>query len=75
MIDMAIPSVADPSLIRGVIRERYPDAQVISLFTQYGLNTWSGTPDPNALTEYVDRVLETIEGVAPGFRRVHPARL
>ena len=68
MIDMAIPSVADPTLIRGLTRERYPDAHVVSLFTQYGLDTWSKAPDPDALTTYVDRVLETIEGVAPGFR-------
>ena len=68
MIDMAIPSVADPTLIRGFTREQYPDAHVISLFTQYGLDTWSKAPDPDALTKYVDRVLETIEGVAPGFR-------
>jgi phytoene dehydrogenase-like protein len=68
MIDMAIPSVADPTLIRGFTREQYPDAHVISLFTQFGLDAWSKAPDPDALAEYVDRVLETIEGVAPGFR-------
>lgn len=68
MIDMAIPSVADPTLIRGSTREQYPDAHVISLFTQYGLDTWSTAPEPDAVVEYVDRVLETIEEVAPGFR-------
>jgi phytoene dehydrogenase-like protein len=68
MIDMAIPSVADPSLIRGSTREQYPDAHVISLFTQYGLDTWSKAPDSHALMGYVDGVFQTIEGVAPGFR-------
>jgi phytoene dehydrogenase-like protein len=68
MIDMAIPSVADPTLIRGLTREQYPEAHVISLFTQFGLEAWSKAPDSGALAEYVDRVLETIEGVAPGFR-------
>jgi phytoene dehydrogenase-like protein len=68
MIDMAIPSVADPTLIRGFTREQYPDAHVISLFTQFGLDAWSKAPDPDELAKYVDRVLETIEGVAPGFR-------
>jgi phytoene dehydrogenase-like protein len=68
MIDMAIPSVADPTLIRGLTRQKYPDAHVVSLFTQYGLETWSKSPDRDALMKYVDGVLETIEGVAPGFR-------
>lgn len=68
IIDMAIPSVADPTLIRGLTREQFPDAHVISLFTQYGRDTWSEAPDPDALMDYVDRVLETIEEVAPGFR-------
>ena len=47
IISMAIPSVADPTLIRGFTREQYPDAHVISLFTQFGLdNVVEGPPTP-----------------------------
>jgi phytoene dehydrogenase-like protein len=65
--DGVIPTTLDPSLA--------PDgAHVVSLFTQWVPHTWSTEPHRAELDAYADRVIQTYEDVAPGFRESIVAR-
>jgi phytoene dehydrogenase-like protein len=58
--DICIPSVFDDSLA--------PEGHhIVSLFTQWVPHEWPGKPMPAELDAYADRVLATVEEVAPGF--------
>lgn len=58
--DICIPSVFDDSLAP-------PGEHIVSMFTQWVPHTWAGQPDPDALGDYVARVIARVEAVAPGF--------
>jgi phytoene dehydrogenase-like protein len=58
--DICIPSVFDDSLA--------PAGQhVMSLFTQWVPHCYAGSPQPDELSAYADRVIARVEAVAPGF--------
>ena len=46
---------------------------IVSMFTQWVPHEWAGEPTPAELDAYADRVVATIEEVAPGFTVVDPA--
>jgi len=58
--DICIPSVFDDSLAP-------PGRHVMSLFTQWVPDSYSGAPDETELAAYADRVIARMEAVAPGF--------
>jgi phytoene dehydrogenase-like protein len=65
--DGVIPTTLDPSLA--------PEgAHVVSLFTQWVPHTWSAEPHRDELEAYADRVVQSYEDVAPGFRESIVAR-
>jgi phytoene dehydrogenase-like protein len=58
--DICIPSVFDPTLA--------PEGKhVVSMFTQWVPHTWSQEPHSADLDAYADRVVATVDAVAPGF--------
>jgi phytoene dehydrogenase-like protein len=58
--DICIPSVFDPTLA--------PEGHhVVSMFTQWVPHEWADKPMPAELDAYADRVIATVEEVAPGF--------
>jgi len=61
LVDMCIPSVFDTTLAP-------PGKHVMSLFTQWVPHNFSESPHLGELEAYADRILERVEGVAPGFR-------
>ncbi len=58
--DICIPSVFDDSLAP-------PGRHVMSMFTQWVPDSYSGAPDETELAAYADRVIARMEAVAPGF--------
>jgi phytoene dehydrogenase-like protein len=58
--DICIPSVFDDSLAP-------PGRHVMSMFTQWVPESYSGAPDETGLAAYADRVIARMEAVAPGF--------
>jgi len=58
--DICIPSVFDDSLAP-------PGRHVMSMFTQWVPDSYSGAPDETELAAYADRVISRMEAVAPGF--------
>ncbi len=59
--DICIPSVFDKTLA--------PEGKhVVSMFTQWVPHTFASSPDREALERYADRVIDRVEGVAPGFK-------
>jgi phytoene dehydrogenase-like protein len=58
--DVCIPSVLDDSLAP-------PGHHVMSMFTQWVPRSYADQPDPAELGRYVDRVVQRMETVAPGF--------
>ncbi len=58
--DICIPSVFDPTLA--------PEGHhIVSLFTQWVPHEWADKPMPAELDAYADRVVASLEEVAPGF--------
>ena len=58
--DICIPSVFDPTLA--------PAGQhIVSMFTQWVPQDWADKPMDSELDAYADRVIDTVEEVAPGF--------
>jgi phytoene dehydrogenase-like protein len=58
--DICIPSVFDPTLA--------PEGQhIVSMFTQWVPQDWADKPMDSELDAYADRVIDTVEEVAPGF--------
>jgi phytoene dehydrogenase-like protein len=58
--DICIPSVFDPTLA--------PEGKhVMSMFTQWVPHEWSAEPHRGELAAYADRVIASVEAVAPGF--------
>jgi phytoene dehydrogenase-like protein len=58
--DICIPSVFDPTLA--------PEGHhVVSMFTQWVPHEWSRTPQAAELDAYADRVVASVDAVAPGF--------
>jgi phytoene dehydrogenase-like protein len=58
--DICIPSVFDPSLAPA-------GKHVMSMFTQWVPHTWSSEPHREELDAYADRLIASVEAVAPGF--------
>jgi len=58
--DICIPSVFDPTLA--------PEGKhVMSMFTQWVPHEWAAEPHRGELAAYADRVIASVEAVAPGF--------
>ncbi len=58
--DVCIPSVFDRTLC--------PEGtHIVSMFTQWVPHEWAGKPDAAALDAYADRVVQSMDEVAPGF--------
>ncbi len=58
--DICIPSVFDPTLA--------PEGHhIVSMFTQWVPHEWSDKPMPAELDAYADRVIASVDEVAPGF--------
>lgn len=65
--DGVIPTTLDPSLA--------PEgAHVVSLFTQWVPHKWSKEPHRDELEAYADRVIQSYDDAAPGFRESVIAR-
>jgi phytoene dehydrogenase-like protein len=65
--DGVIPTVLDPSLAPA-------GAHVMSLFTQWVPHTWAEEQPRDELEAYADRVIDSYEQVAPGFKESILAR-
>jgi phytoene dehydrogenase-like protein len=60
--DCVIPSTWDRTIC--------PDGtHIMSMFTQWVPATWADEPDDAGLEAYADRVVDTFDQVAPGFKR------
>jgi phytoene dehydrogenase-like protein len=59
--DICIPSVFDPTLAP----ERH---HIVSMFSQWVPPSWAGAPMETELDAYADRLVETVDEVAPGFK-------
>jgi phytoene dehydrogenase-like protein len=58
--DICIPSVFDPTLA--------PEGHhIVSMFTQWVPHEWADKPMPAELDAYADRVIASVEEIAPGF--------
>jgi hypothetical protein len=65
--DGVIPTALDPSLA--------PEgAHVVSLFTQWAPHEWSKEPHRDELETYADRVIQSYDDAAPGFKESVIAR-
>ena len=59
--DICIPSVFDPTLA--------PEGHhIVSMFSQWVPQSWAGAPMEAELDAYADRLVETVDEVAPGFK-------
>jgi phytoene dehydrogenase-like protein len=59
--DICIPSVFDPTLA--------PEGHhIVSMFSQWVPPSWAGAPMETELDAYADRLVETVDEVAPGFK-------
>jgi phytoene dehydrogenase-like protein len=59
--DICIPSVFDPTLA--------PEGHhIVSMFSQWVPQDWAGAPMEPELDAYADRLIETVDEVAPGFK-------
>jgi phytoene dehydrogenase-like protein len=59
--DICIPSVFDPTLA--------PEGHhIVSMFSQWVPQDWAGAPMERELDAYADRLVETVDEVAPGFK-------
>ena len=58
--DICIPSVFDPTLAP-------PGHHIVSMFTQWVPSEWADKPMHAELDAYADRLVATVEEVAPGF--------
>jgi phytoene dehydrogenase-like protein len=59
--DISIPSVFDPTLA--------PEGHhIVSMFSQWVPHEWADKPMHAELDAYADRLIDTVEEVAPGFR-------
>jgi phytoene dehydrogenase-like protein len=58
--DICIPSVFDPTLAP-------PGHHIVSMFTQWVPAEWADKPMHEELDAYADRLVATVEEVAPGF--------
>ncbi len=59
--DICIPSVFDPTLA--------PEGQhIVSMFSQWVPQEWAGAPMDAELDGFSDRVIDTVDEVAPGFK-------
>jgi phytoene dehydrogenase-like protein len=59
--DICIPSVFDPTLA--------PEGHhIVSMFTQWVPPQWAATPMTGELDAYADRLIDTVDEVAPGFK-------
>jgi phytoene dehydrogenase-like protein len=59
--DICIPSVFDPTLA--------PEGHhIVSMFSQWVPQQWAGAPMEAELDAYADRLVETVDEVAPGFK-------
>ncbi len=59
--DICIPSVFDPTLA--------PEGHhIVSMFSQWVPQSWAGAPMESELDAYADRLVETVDEVAPGFK-------
>jgi phytoene dehydrogenase-like protein len=59
--DICIPSVFDPTLA--------PEGHhIVSMFSQWVPQGWAGAPMEPELDAYADRLVETVDEVAPGFK-------
>jgi phytoene dehydrogenase-like protein len=59
--DICIPSVFDPTLA--------PEGHhIVSMFSQWVPQDWAASPMEAELDAYADRLIETVDEVAPGFK-------
>lgn len=58
--DICIPSVFDPTLAPA-------GKHVMSMFTQWVPHSWADEPHHEELSAYADRLIASVEAVAPGF--------
>jgi phytoene dehydrogenase-like protein len=59
--DICIPSVFDPTLA--------PEGHhIVSMFTQWVPEQWAAAPMTGELDAYADRLIDTVDEVAPGFK-------
>jgi phytoene dehydrogenase-like protein len=59
--DICIPSVFDPTLA--------PEGHhIVSMFTQWVPHEWADAPMTSELDAYADRLIDTVDEVAPGFK-------
>ncbi len=59
--DICIPSVFDPTLA--------PEGHhIVSMFSQWVPQDWAAAPMERELDAYADRLVETVDEVAPGFK-------
>ena len=59
--DICIPSVFDPTLA--------PEGHhIVSMFSQWVPQDWAGAPMEGELDAYADRLVDTVDEVAPGFK-------
>jgi phytoene dehydrogenase-like protein len=59
--DICIPSVFDPTLA--------PEGHhIVSMFTQWVPHQWADEPMSSELDAYADRLIDTVDEVAPGFK-------
>src|SRR5262245_59794553 len=59
--DICIPSVFDPTLAP-------EDHHIVSMFTQWVPHSWAAEPMTRELDAYADRLVDTVDEVAPGFK-------